>query len=666
MPAELETSERLPLGLPGVYRLARVPRRELPATPMDVSAFVGLAERGPAWQPEPDTGAPDDWRLVLPDHPLRRSIPTLVESFDDYRRLFGSGSGGGLMMEAVRAYFEQGARRAWIVRILPPRDGAPDLFRDCAQGTLDAFEETPPGLFARNPGSWGARLAARLSIRRTRLEPTAEMNLKADQLAFDTSALVRVGDTLLINSLRRVRVASLVTRARSRIPGSVQIATLDGALATTVQRVDLIDADLVLDDGAGWVETHRGLGFAPGHPRWLATVLARESGLAWPSPSWADQPLTPRLDRIGADTDGAFTGGGDDENGAVAPEHMFDARWTLGDSADDRSLDGVQALLAIDEVTHVCVPDLYHPARMPDTAPAPTPGTQGACFETCLPAAPAPTAPPPPQVPALVIDPADPAGRAMIIALQQRCVDLCEATERFIALLDAPPGLSAREVMTWRGAFASAWAAVYAPWCEIAPRNNNGRALTRVPPSAVAAGVIAVSELESGVRRGPANRVAREVVALADRLERSEAPRLHQAGINLFSQETDGVRLIGARTTSRAFYDRQLNVRRMLLRLRRMLYAGMQWAVFEPSQPALWTQIEAMLDVTLREEWRQGGFAGATPETSYFISIDRSPSLLDRGELVVSVGVALVEPLEFIVIRLTRSGDGTLSLEEAA
>jgi phage tail sheath protein FI len=39
-------------------------------------------------------------------------------------------------------------------------------------------------------------------------------------------------------------------------------------------------------------------------------------------------------------------------------------------------------------------------------------------------------------------------------------------------------------------------------------------------------------------------------------------------------------------------------------------------------------------------------------------------SLLDRGQLVIEIGVAPAEPIEFILIRLRRDGDGTLNLEE--
>jgi phage tail sheath protein FI len=39
--------------------------------------------------------------------------------------------------------------------------------------------------------------------------------------------------------------------------------------------------------------------------------------------------------------------------------------------------------------------------------------------------------------------------------------------------------------------------------------------------------------------------------------------------------------------------------------------------------------------------------------------------LLDQGELVIEIGVAPAEPIEFILVRLRRAGDGTLTLEQS-
>lgn len=663
--APLVQEEAVALGLPGIYRLPQRRARYLPRVPMDVTGFVGLSARGPAWQPATDTGEASDWRLITPGRALRRSVPVLIESFDDYRRIFGAGTGGGMMTDAVRACFEQGARRAWIVRILPERSGtaALDPFEGCALAALGGFSGGTLALHARNPGIWGARMTARMRFRRTRLAPSDEAGLATNELAFDASTVIRAGDTLLAGSVL-AHVLSVTTRARSRIPGSVRLARLSAPLPAGSAAVWLIEADLTLDDGAQQTESFRGLGLSPDHPCWIATVLARESILAWPDPAWADRTLEPELATLDAESVAAFSGGSDAANALVGPGDMFDSRWVAGDSLAERAPEGVQSLLNVPEITHLCLPDLYHPAVPPETAPLASGARHGTRFSDCELVAPV-SLPQPAAVPALVIDPETEAGRAQIIALQRRVVDICEATERFIALLDAPPGLSPSRILDWRGAFASPWAAVYAPWCLAVRRDNADQTVTRIPPSAVAAGIIAASELESGIARGPANRIAREIVSLSDRPDPQIAGVLHQAGINLFGFEPDGIRLLGARTTSRELYERQLSVRRMMLRLRRLLDQELQWVVFEPSGPELWTAIEAMLDTTLREEWRLGNFAGATPESSYFIRIDRSQAALDRGELIISVGVALVEPLEFIVLRLTRSGDGTLSLESA-
>ena len=37
---------------------------------------------------------------------------------------------------------------------------------------------------------------------------------------------------------------------------------------------------------------------------------------------------------------------------------------------------------------------------------------------------------------------------------------------------------------------------------------------------------------------------------------------------------------------------------------------------------------------------------------------------MDEGKLIVDIGVAPAEPLEFIVLRLARDAEGTLTLKE--
>jgi phage tail sheath protein FI len=100
--------------------------------------------------------------------------------------------------------------------------------------------------------------------------------------------------------------------------------------------------------------------------------------------------------------------------------------------------------------------------------------------------------------------------------------------------------------------------------------------------------------------------------------------------------------------------------------LRRALEQRMQWLVFEPNGPSLWSDVRQMLDGYLRRLYTQGAFKGATEEDAYFVRCDadlNTQRIIDAGKLIVEIGVAPAEPLEFLVVRITRGGDGTLSVE---
>jgi phage tail sheath protein FI len=74
-----------------------------------------------------------------------------------------------------------------------------------------------------------------------------------------------------------------------------------------------------------------------------------------------------------------------------------------------------------------------------------------------------------------------------------------------------------------------------------------------------------------------------------------------------------------------------------------------------------------MLRVYLRRLFQAGAFKGATEEEAFFVNCDavlNTPFTLERGQIIAEIGVAPAEPIEFIVLRLTRDGDGTLSIEE--
>src|SRR5262245_32060097 len=116
---------------------------------MDVCAFVGVAPRGPARVPwvGPDAvddggrSIPEDVPTLAPERPKRRSVAVPVESFDAYRRLYGGFEGPGRLPYAVASFFEQGGRRAYIVRIVHAYGGAKDE-AGAATGVLPGLESS--------------------------------------------------------------------------------------------------------------------------------------------------------------------------------------------------------------------------------------------------------------------------------------------------------------------------------------------------------------------------------------------------------------------------------------------------------------------------------------------------------------------------------------------
>lgn len=668
----------LTLGAPGVYL---DPRRAAPAlggVRMDVCAFVGVAPRGPAREPAPSEGRlPEGPTLHLP---RRRSLAVAVESFDEYRRLYGGFEGPGRLPFAVASFFEQGGRRAYVVRVVhdygdPVADaaGAARGRVPGATATTGSFE-----LVARSEGSWGNRLRAALgySLRPLDFTTAAPSSLTLDPRdGTAEGALLRL---TLPGGARVLRfVAQVVRERRLDGPGSSLRALFTPAVAAPPERAEVVDGVLVVDDGVGRRERFAAVGLSAAHPRWLATVLCHRSQLVFPADSWltADllpNPGTPLVEPVLAPPSGARPDppqfeGGEDRFGDLVPDDFFDPAWVEGDGEPGA---GVHALVHLPDLASVAVPDLYVPrALAPVEAVLDPLSLAGPEFRRCV------TQPPrapeqesaPGELAGLALDPRDPADLATITALHERLVELAERRRDFLALLDVPPFLEPRGIERWRARLRSSYAAAYHPWLWVTRPDDPRDDRVLLNPSAVAAGMIARQELAFGIPHGPANLVAAQVLDVAERVPPAIHDALHPAGVNVFLVERDGVVLTAGRTLATDPRYRQLTVRRLMLMLRRTLQREMQWAVFEPNGPALQAEVRNLLRAFLRRLYRAGAFRGAREEEGFFVRCDAELNprrVLDAGRLVAEVGVAPTEPLEFLVLTLTHAGDGTLTVEE--
>jgi hypothetical protein len=615
-------------------------------------------------------------------------VPIAVESWDQYRRLYGSFEGRGLLPYAVASFFEQGGRRAYIVRVV--HDLGPGHGHErpgVAWSRLEGVHSTAVMdvlLRARNEGVWGNSLRVALTFAASPITPVSSTGSELVLAVGDklpTGALLRLTHADGTRTLRSVTFVEDRPRALGR--GHERVAALDGPVGAQPVRFELVEGTLELDDGDRRYprrERHERLGLNSGHPRWAALVLCNESDLVYPDFGWSSANLFPVDANLSPGSTPVWQGGAD-LSPQIVPEDFFDADWVPG---NEDPAGGVHAVVDVGEVAMVVAADLYSPTPLRPVESVVDPATlAGKDFERCV--HPALLPEPPPDVPdlkGLRLNPEIPADLERITQLQLRLQELAEQMASFIVLLDVPPRLHQRQILAWRARFDSCFAACYHPWLKVTVTRDllataalQGRQpspvaspqfLVDVNPAAVAAGVVARREWSNGIPFGPANELTRWVIDVSAPVSPGQHDQLHQSAVNVYLKERDGVRLTAARTLSRDPAYRQISVRRLMTMLARALYQQMQWVVFEPNNQALRSDVVVLVDNYLRRLFAAGAFKGANESEAFFVRADDALNptwVSEQGELIVEVGVAPAEPLEFLVLRISREGDGTLRVE---
>lgn len=314
----------------------------------------------------------------------------------------------------------------------------------------------------------------------------------------------------------------------------------------------------------------------------------------------------------------------------------------------------------------ICLPDLLHPSPTESFATPPAPAAPPRCFSELPDRSPVQPNDRARRFPRLGFDAVD------LLSKQKTLVQLCEQRRQGMALLDLPLRLAggrlsplrAAERLAWVAALRSERAALYTPWLR---SDRTGVAVT-VPPTAVAAGMIARLERQRGVWRAPANATAQGVFASLEALGEEQAGALHEERINGFRRTPAGLTLLGSRTTSTDPQWTHLSVRRLMDWLGLQIQAELAWAPFEPNGPLLWDAMVVTARRRLRQVFNAGGLAGVSEAESFFVRCDDTTTTAyerDAGRVVLLVGVAPAVPAEFLVFRLLRQGGEDPGLEVA-
>lgn len=184
-----------------------------------------------------------------------------------------------------------------------------------------------------------------------------------------------------------------------------------------------------------------------------------------------------------------------------------------------------------------------------------------------------------------------------------------------------------------------------------------------LPPSSTIAGVYATVDSTRGVWKSPANIslsfVRRPTVLLDD--QQQENLNLHVTGksVNAIRPFTGkGILVWGARTLAGNDNEwRYVSVRRFFNMVEESTKKASEQFVFEPNDANTWTKVRAMIENFLILQWRAGALAGAKTEHAFYVKVGLGQTMTAQdileGRMIVEIGMAVVRPAEFIILRFS-------------
>lgn len=242
-------------------------------------------------------------------------------------------------------------------------------------------------------------------------------------------------------------------------------------------------------------------------------------------------------------------------------------------------------------------------------------------------------------------------------------LSMCEGRGDCLYLVDPPFGLRPQQVVDWHNgmlfsdlssALNSSYGALYWSWVEVFDQFNGGTVF--VPPSGHVSAVFArtarVAETwfaPAGLNRG------RLLTALNLEFNPTQGERDLLYGFNnavnpLVNFQQDGITVFGQRTLQRrdSALDR-VNVRMLLIALKKGLIPILRNFIFEPNDRTLWDSVKNAVSPFLQDIKSRRGI------TAYQVICDsrnNTPIRRDRNELWVSVLIKPTRAVEFVVLNL--------------
>jgi len=553
-----------------------------------ITAFVGRTQRGPV------------------------GVPTTINSFADFERIFGGLDLASRTSYAVRDFFLNGGTQAVIARLY--HGDAADPSKNTARVDVDNVK-----LQAASPGKWGANLRATattdgvLDAAATQLGVAKDKIFSLQVADVSSGVLETFANVTLIDSPRRldqvlIDSSQLVRWQTGQPIGGTTLKPLNSG--TTKGDALSIAADDGTAKSRAWRAAAADLGKAE---QALAQAIAQGK---------TGNDLKPFQDDVTQKTtaaNDAKTAANDSQKALQAAikdvlDKLADGWLALADYQGGKS--GIRLLELVDLFNLLCLP--------PDT---------------------------------------DQPGGDIPSALWDDAVSYCES-RRAVLLVDPPRSWTTKD-QAKQGIDAllarSRNAAIFFPRLLELDQLRDNQQQAFVPCGAMA-GIFARTDSERGVWKAPAgiDATIRGTSGLSVPLTDGENGELNPIGVNCLREFRFVGRVSWGSRTLRgadALTDeyKYIPVRRLALYIEESLYRGTKWVVFEPNDEPLWAQIRLNVGAFMNTLFRQGAFQGQTPKDAYLVKCDKETTTQDdinKGIVNIVVGFAPLKPAEFVVIKI--------------
>ena len=243
---------------------------------------------------------------------------------------------------------------------------------------------------------------------------------------------------------------------------------------------------------------------------------------------------------------------------------------------------------------------------------------------------------------------------------QKALVEHCEKMRYRFAIVDSPPDprevgdahdvrLQSQNLVSTKG-----YAAIYYPWIQV--QDPKTKRIRVVPPSGAVAGIYARTDAQKGVQKAPTSELVIGALDTEVSVDQADQQDLTRIGVNIIRKFTGrGLLVWGSRTTSSDSIWKYIQIRRTVIYLEQSISKGTEWVVFEPNDEETWAETKRSVVEFLTRAWTDGMLLGAKPQEAFLVRCDRTTMTqadMDKGRLIIEVGVALTRPSEFVIFHI--------------